>query len=317
MDEGRTAAASAQVSDAHARVRRQRQGLIPLAVGALAVLAVLGAAAHAGVRLSDRGPLADQRGPLIAIAVIFFFVDTFIIMLIRRAMLRRRGERDGDRPLDLTADRESWWVTLIAYVLFLALIILPAALLARVLQKRNAEQRDSDSEPTLVVPNQEVPREVIADFVYVLFLLLSMLAILIAVVVTYLQIRRRLPRTLPFGIGADGEGPGIDEVAFASAIEAGASAIERVTHPREAIIACYAAMESTLAAHGSPRRAADTPSELLDRAAAAGLVRSAASVTLTDLFREARFSPHPMAAADVEAATAALTQLRADVETRA
>ncbi len=62
-----------------------------------------------------------------------------------------------------------------------------------------------------------------------------------------------------------------------------------------AIIACYAAMERSLAGAGSPPAAADTPAEVLGRASAAGLVRSAAAEVLTGLFRRARYSQHALA----------------------
>ena len=55
------------------------------------------------------------------------------------------------------------------------------------------------------------------------------------------------------------------------------------------------AMERVLAEHGAAGRSADTPAELLDRAVGAGLIRSDAALRLTELFREARFSSHPMA----------------------
>lgn len=79
-----------------------------------------------------------------------------------------------------------------------------------------------------------------------------------------------------------------------------------VTDARQAIIACYAAMEQALAAAGSPRRAADTPEDLLGRAHRAGVLRTPAAARLTTLFREARFSTHALGTAEREAATLAL-----------
>jgi hypothetical protein len=65
--------------------------------------------------------------------------------------------------------------------------------------------------------------------------------------------------------------------------------------PREAIIACYSAMERALA--GAPNtapQAADTPSEVLARAVGAGAVSRGNATDLVDLFTEARFSTHVM-----------------------
>ena len=82
---------------------------------------------------------------------------------------------------------------------------------------------------------------------------------------------------------------------------------------REAIIACYAAMEISLAVAGSPRRAADTPEELLNRAVGSGVIRTPAARRLTALFREARFSPHELADAQRQAARAALADISRDL----
>jgi hypothetical protein len=65
--------------------------------------------------------------------------------------------------------------------------------------------------------------------------------------------------------------------------------------PREAIIACYAAMEHAL--ENSPEvvpRESDTPSEVLARAVEHHALRADTATELVDLFEEARFSPHVM-----------------------
>ena len=65
--------------------------------------------------------------------------------------------------------------------------------------------------------------------------------------------------------------------------------------PREAIIACYAAMESALAnAPGAVPQDSDTPSEVLARAVEHHALHADNATQLVDLFTEARFSPHVM-----------------------
>ena len=96
-------------------------------------------------------------------------------------------------------------------------------------------------------------------------------------------------------------------------MSAGAAALHGHDDPRAAIIACYAAMEQSLSGAGSPPAVADTPAEVLDRAAASGLVRSAAADVLTRLFRRARYSDHVMVAGDRAAALSALSGLKADL----
>ena len=57
------------------------------------------------------------------------------------------------------------------------------------------------------------------------------------------------------------------------AVEPGRAALAEIDDARAAIIACYVAMERSLADRGTAPRAADTPDEFLARAVAAGTVR--------------------------------------------
>jgi hypothetical protein len=121
----------------------------------------------------------------------------------------------------------------------------------------------------------------------------------------------------PAGAPAPGASPPVPPPAaprsLAGALAAGTAALGRGEDPRAAIIGCYAAMERSLAAAGSAPAAADTPAEVLARAASRGLVRSAAVGTLTSLFREARYSDHPLREVDRASAIEALARLRGDV----
>jgi hypothetical protein len=96
-------------------------------------------------------------------------------------------------------------------------------------------------------------------------------------------------------------------------LNAGHDALSANPDPRAAIIACYAAMERGFAAAGSAPAAADTPAEVLARAAEAGIIRSGSPEQLTGLFRRARYSAEPMTSADSGAAATALDQMRADL----
>jgi hypothetical protein len=96
-------------------------------------------------------------------------------------------------------------------------------------------------------------------------------------------------------------------------LAAGSAALNAGGEPRAAIIACYAAMERGFAAAGSAPAVADTPAEVLARATRAGLVRPAPAETLTGLFRQARYSTHPMTSTDSRVAADALTRMRSDL----
>jgi hypothetical protein len=97
------------------------------------------------------------------------------------------------------------------------------------------------------------------------------------------------------------------------AVESGRVALAGIDDARAAIIACYLAMEQSLADRGARRAVADTPDELLARAVAANVVRGAAAGRLTTLFYEARFSTHALVGGQRDAASAALDELAAEL----
>jgi Domain of unknown function (DUF4129) len=97
------------------------------------------------------------------------------------------------------------------------------------------------------------------------------------------------------------------------AVAQGRAALAATDDARAAIVACYVAMERSLADRGTARGVADTPDELLARAVAAGTVRGRAAGRLTALFYEARFSTHPLGAGQRDAAAAALDELAAEL----
>jgi hypothetical protein len=102
-----------------------------------------------------------------------------------------------------------------------------------------------------------------------------------------------------------------DSQDLREAVESGRSALYAFDEARAAIIACYVAMETSLADRGAARAIADTPDELLRRATASGIVRGTAAARLTALFYEARFSSHPLDHRQRDAAGQALGELAA------
>jgi hypothetical protein len=103
------------------------------------------------------------------------------------------------------------------------------------------------------------------------------------------------------------------EADLLEVVESGRSALRLLDDARAAIIACYMAMEQALARAGTFRGAADTPDELLARAADQGLVRTDAAARLTALFYEARFSSHPVPPTRRDDAQRALAELAASL----
>jgi len=84
--------------------------------------------------------------------------------------------------------------------------------------------------------------------------------------------------------------------------------------PREAIIACYAAMERELTrVPGAMPQDCDTPSEVLARAVDLHALRADSATELVDLFEEARFSPHVMTEVHRDAALRVLRRVQSEL----
>jgi hypothetical protein len=114
--------------------------------------------------------------------------------------------------------------------------------------------------------------------------------------------RRRPPE--PFDLLAD-----MAETITADADEQRAAL--RVGAPRDAIVACWLRLETSVIAAGVDRRPSDTSTELVERVLADHQVNSKSLAALAGLYREARFSDHDMTEASRATAIAALDQVHA------
>lgn len=105
-----------------------------------------------------------------------------------------------------------------------------------------------------------------------------------------------------------------DSAGLRDAVESGRAALAtEMDDARAAIIACYLAMEASLAERGTARGVAGTPDELLARAVTSELVRGGAARRLTALFYEARFSSHPLGRDQRDEASQSLDELAAEL----
>ncbi|MGF2945158.1 DUF4129 domain-containing protein [Mycobacterium sp. Lab-001] len=121
----------------------------------------------------------------------------------------------------------------------------------------------------------------------------------ILVVGTILESRRRRRAKAPAattGGDREPESPQTNSGSLVLAAERGlAEMADLRREPREAIIACYAAMERELArVPGAVPQDFDTPTEVLARAVERHALHAENAIQLVDLFAEARFSPHVM-----------------------
>lgn len=267
----------------------------PVALTAVVVLlcaavAIIGFAIV--VRMRDRRPLPAPMGDL------------------------PRSERSGERP--------SWRFALVALVALIALVSL-VALLSRLSLPMPTETAPPPATPDDVATGDPAdprpPVEDAADGNVVNYLIPPMLLLMALIVVgTAVASRRQGPRPSAAYVEAP-DAPVAAPTAttsLARAAEVGLAEIGDLSRePREAIIACYAAMERELTrVPGAVPQACDTPTEVLARAVASGALRSDSATELVELFEEARFSPHVMSERHRDAAVRVLNRVLIELPQR-
>ena len=142
-------------------------------------------------------------------------------------------------------------------------------------------------------------------------LLFGAIAVLVVAFAFLALIRAiRKPR-LPGGVTVAPFTPLDEAEELAEAVEAGSQALEEEGDAREAVIACYAAMEQAVQGFGFARPLADTPEDMLRRATEKNLVPPGPAARLTELFREARFSRHAITETLRDEARTALAEIGA------
>ena len=280
-------------------------------VMALLVLAGLGARAREVTRLPAAGMVRASAGPVTTVFGVLLVAAACMVLagvVVLLAGRRRRRDDDELRPVPVPVGTR--WQRALALLAALTMLALPVAAAVVAVRSRHGGAR-AVLHPAPVVPvmphvRSPEPVPVPGGTTGV-----ALLAVALAVVTAAAAIA--LWRSGRHRASAAQQGPGAKPSPLAAAVAAGSSALERSPGAREAIIACYAAMEEALAAAGSPRRAADTPEELLERAVGDGVVRTPAARRLTTLFREARFSRHDLADAQRHDARAALDEISGDL----
>jgi Domain of unknown function (DUF4129) len=266
----------------------------------------------AGVLVGLRGGFAlhGWRGPYhrdgIAIGIA---LESVLAVLLVALLIRGRRPSDDFRVQRLRG--------VLRAALLAALVAIPAVLLLAVPLHSHPlppQPLPTQPQPTVSARPTRTPHPVHPFRLPLLGILyaLLILALLAGIVACVVLLRRRLPEhdAVPPAEPSMAEGQRGD---LRDAVSSGQRALAGLDDARAAIIACYLAMERSLASAGAARTAADTPDEFLARAAGAGLVRGAAAGELTGLFYEARFSAHQLSAAQRAAAQSALQQLAADL----
>jgi hypothetical protein len=269
------------------------------AAGVLLLVVIAAVGLRAGGAFSAAGDQAilGMSGHVLYWALVvteaILFVAGLVLFVFRLIWLRKGGDALPERKR-----RSIWWILLLPFMVFGLAHTLAALRAHRIGPHRTAQLGAGTGSAGVVHHTGGSPWPVLALFIVV---------VLASGAVTMYRRRRS---AAPVFAGPE---PVPAAEPLAGALAAGAQALREDPDPRAAIIACYAAMERSLAEAGSPAEAADTPAEVLARATAGGLVRSSCASTLTGLFRRARYSSHPMTEDDRAAAMAALAEVRANL----
>jgi hypothetical protein len=269
--------------------RPRRGGGTDVVARVVLVLVLLGVAAQglSGRRHLDWTAISDDPGPtwidlvLIAGAA---FLAVGALRALRRMLQMMRDDADDDAP-NLLGTRAPWYAylasgTLIAIVILLIYLLLKSAV-DQPLQFRNQGRVNT----TPLRAHTSGDKSAIDPW-------LVLIAVLAGVGLAFAGFRRRVGLAEEM-FDVDEEPSG--EEALADAVAA--AEVELDAHgddTRAAIIAAYTAMERQLVASGTARNPSDTPTDFLLRAMAASRVSPGSATRLTELFREARFSTHPM-----------------------
>jgi hypothetical protein len=308
---------------------------------AIAVIALLFIAAWA-LRgyLPGSEPVADRQRPasspaalVVDVALLSISVAVIGIAIVAR-LRNRQGRRPGAGSLPEgrgTVGRPTWRFALIALALAIGWLLL-VMLLMRLGVRAPGDQSpsgsptiaDPGSAPTTTNPVSRQPGSLDDPGPNVVGYLVPPMLILMALIVVGTAIASRRQRRAATSWAADGELPEAPTQAgaaesLARAAEVGLAEIGDLTRePREAIIACYAAMERELThVPGAVPQDCDTPSEVLARAVEHHALHADSATKLVELFEEARFSPHVMNEGHRDIAVDALRLVLADLRSMA
>jgi Domain of unknown function (DUF4129) len=281
-------------------------------VVALIVLLIVVAAALRGyLPVRDHATHAEQGGGraamMFVIAALAGTVAVMAVAVIARLRDPRAVAPSAQNVSDMLGTgrgRTNWRVLLIALAVITAWL-----LITMLLSHLFAPDGVSPSAPT---PNQttppsapgnaplpkQQPRNDTGDMVGIL--LGSTIPLFLIILTAAVINSRRRWRAAASGTLADDEAespaPSPRSESLVRAAELGLAEMADLSRePREAIIACYAAMERELAhVPGAVPQEFDTPTEVLARAVEHHALHVDNAVQLVNLFEEARFSPHVM-----------------------
>jgi hypothetical protein len=312
----------------HAVGGRRWLSTIGAVKGALVVLVVGGVALGALLLRPDGGLLAKGRGPLGGNPVVV--VGLALLSLLGGLALRGKYRElvGAGRELNPVEQRVVDGVSrvLLAVALVVPLLILVLHQFGSSGSHGAGRGHGGESSPFPSPPPDPAPAPLPAQHagraghsmhVGLARILLGLGIVLFVAVVVVAGLRLWRYVTWPPAAEAPATYATLDDEQerLVQAVDSGRRALLDGAGARAAVIACYAAMEESLADSGVARRASDSPQDLLERAVAKGLPAGAAAA-LTTLFREARYSTHPMDASHRDRAAAALAEIAHSLRSR-
>ena len=282
-------------------------------VVALIVLLIAVAAALRGYLPAPQHAVRDESGSsraaltfvVAALGVTLALLAIAVIARLRdpRAVAPHVGE--VSEMLGTGKGRPSWRVLLIGLGVIVAWVLV-VMLLARLFAAHGVNSSPPTSgtsaspstHVTAAAPQQQHRQNNSGDMFAIL--LASTVPMLLMIVAGTVVMSQRRWRATASGTIADDHvespAPATRSESLVRAAELGLAEMTDLSRePREAIIACYAAMERELAnVPGAVPQDFDTATEVLARAVEHHALQSDNAVQLVNLFAEARFSPHVM-----------------------
>ncbi|WUH95385.1 DUF4129 domain-containing protein [Streptomyces sp. NBC_00433] len=288
---------------------------------ALALVAVAGTALGAVTLRPGRSLFADSGGPLDnSAAVILIALACLGAGILLSSRYRARLGYEQNLPPFEQRLADAVRVTLITAALAIPLLLLAMHRFPQGGSTPTVERTGSDwiprskrppAPPGHIGKPSHAPQITLPHILVVIGIALLVVVLLVAGYRLWRQLRDTAEQPDP--------GPYLpaEHDVLADAVDSGRRALLDGTDARAAVIACYAAMETSLAESGVARRASDSPQDLLERAAGSGLLTGPHATDLTVLFREARYSTHPMDHTHRDRAADALDAIAAQLAERA
>ncbi|OBG67226.1 MULTISPECIES: DUF4129 domain-containing protein [unclassified Mycobacterium] len=279
-------------------------------VALIVLLLVVSAALRGYLPAAHHGPRGEAAGGGAALIFVVAILGGALTLVAIAVIARLRDPRAAapqagqlSEMLGTGRGRPSWRVLLIGLAVIVAWLLIVLAG-SRLLSSHGAGQAPpppATGAPSAEQPNAQEPRRPHPPNgdMFGILLAATVPMMLIIATGTVVMSRRRGRAVTPVTVADDFVGspaPPTRSESLARAAERGLAEMADLSRePREAIIACYAAMERELAnVPGAAPQDFDTPTEVLARAVEHHALHADNAVQLVSLFAEARFSPHVM-----------------------